>query len=132
MMKKLFLVWGIICVLFPSFVCAETDFRFRHFTMDDGLSSNMVWTILQDSRGYMWFGTDGGLNRYDGIEVKEYKFTIKSKHGLDCNYISSLCEDGDRLWVGTDDGIYIYSYRTDTFTFFDKKTKSGTNIETIV
>lgn len=132
MMKKLFLVWGIICVLFPSFVCAETDFRFRHFTMDDGLSSNMVWAILQDSRGYMWFGTDGGLNRYDGIEVKEYKFTINSRHGLDCNYISSLCEDGDRLWVGTDDGIYIYSYRTDTFTFFDKKTKSGTNIETNV
>lgn len=94
-----------------------------HFTRlnnEDGLSHSEVKAILQDSYGYMWIGTRNKLNRYDGCEFKV----------LDCydpvanrrnNNIAALCEDANRLlWIGTDDGVFVYDPALETFTYLER------------
>ena len=63
----------------------------------DGLSNRFVYSMMQDSRGYMWFGTKGGLNRYDGSRFKVFEV---GETNLQTNPIKSLCEDTDeKLWI---------------------------------
>ena len=81
-------------------------------------------TIFQDSRGYMWFGTYMGLNRYDG-----HRFAVYDRDDL-CgisDFIHAIEEDdnGD-LWIGTDDGLVVYDYDLDTFRCFDMESDAGT------
>ena len=63
-----------LLLIFPFVLCyPQTEqYKFRHITPKDGLSSHNVRRIIKDSRGYMWFGTLGGLNRYDGYNIKAY------------------------------------------------------------
>lgn len=117
-MKRLIIFLLLVSYFVSSSVFAgNKDFNFRRFTAADGLSSNTVRAILQDKRGYVWFGTDEGLNRYDGTGVKIYQYTTQTTHGLGCNYISALYEGEDELWVGTGEGLYLYAYDTNTFFF---------------
>ena len=69
-------------------------------TVDQGLSFNEVTAIMQDSRGFMWFGTGNGLNRYDGYGFTTYKTEVLDSNSLSDNWVSALCEDhhGD-IWV---------------------------------
>lgn len=103
------------------------QYYFESLDMKDGLSQNSVSYILQDSRGFMWFATRSGLNRYDSQEFRVFNTENSS---LGNNFTTYLFEreDGD-LWVGTDAGIYIYSPRLDRFTRFDVETDSGERIE---
>jgi ligand-binding sensor domain-containing protein len=80
-----------------------SDYHFEYLTEQDGLSHNMVWSILQDSEGFMWFGTLDGLNKYDG-----YEFTVLKpnpddpENTLRHNIIVDIHEDRKgRLWVNT-------------------------------
>ena len=76
---------------------------FEHVSVDDGLSNAFIWTMLQDSKGFLWFGTAHGLNRFDG-----YRFTVFGYHGpgtLSDNIIRALFEDhAGKIWVGTHEG----------------------------
>ncbi len=102
-------------------VAQEPDFRFEHITVDDGLSQNSVFCILQDRKGFLWFGTqDGGLNKFDG-----YDFTIYIKRWSDPgsivgNNISTVFEDRKGLiWIGTwGAGLDLYDPSIETFTHF--------------
>ena len=126
-MKRLIIFLLLVSYFVSSSVFAgNKDFNFRRFTAADGLSSNTVRAILQDKRGYVWFGTDEGLNRYDGTGVKIYQYTTQTTHGLGCNYISALYEGEDELWVGTGEGLYLYAYDTNTFSFFRIKSTCST------
>ncbi len=93
-------------------------FRFKHLTVDDGLSQNLVYTILQDRKGFMWFGTKDGLNRYDG-----YRFTVFRHDPFDSASISGhevrvLFEDRlGILWIGSA-GLNRFDSRTETFTHY--------------
>lgn len=129
-MRNTRFIFGYLClsVLFALSAFAGNDFRFRHFTVENGLSSNTVRAILQDKRGYIWMGTDEGLNRYDGIGVKIYQYNIHSAYGLGCSYISALYEEDEKLWVGTNDGLYIYQYDTDSFIHFEGQTDRNDQI----
>ena len=55
------------------------EFRFRHLTVENGLSSNGIRAIVQDKHGYIWFGTDEGLNRYDGKKSRSFKKAPRCK-----------------------------------------------------
>jgi len=94
------------------------------------LSHNQVWAILQDSRGFMWFGTKDGLNRYDGYNNIVFRYDKDDSASIGNNYIQSLFEDTKetRLWVGTDDGIYIYNLEHGGFQRFKKTTVDGSSI----
>ena len=80
------------------------------------MSASNVKVILQDSYGFMWFGTKNGLNRYDGTSILQFNCD-DLKAGIGNHNISALYEDKERrLWVGTDRGIYIYDPTMDIFT----------------
>ena len=88
------------------------DLNFRKITADNGLSHNTIYTIIQDHRGFMWFGTRDGLNRYDGYAVKNY-FIKNVKSDRSVNRITCLINSVDYLYIGTDNGLYLYDYSQD-------------------
>ena len=126
-MKKIILaiIAGIIPLVLPA---ASTDFWFRHFSVEDGLSSNSVRAIMQDKYGFMWLGTDDGLNRYDGTTIKVYNLNPQGSN----DYISSLYDTTDNIWVGTEDGVYIFDYETESFELFNVLTAQGDSIKSNV
>jgi two-component system sensor histidine kinase ChiS len=81
------------------------NIRFDQISIDDGLSQSVVTSIYQDSQGFMWFGTQDGLNRYDGYEFEVYKTDPDNPYSTSSNYILSIYEDSDGiLWFGTNGG----------------------------
>lgn len=113
----------VICMLFA--LQAEANMQFRHFTVDDGLSSNAVFSIVQDSTGFVWAGTREGLSRFDGKHFKTY-YSFMRPLGLGNDYINALYVDQrNLLWVGTGAGCYVYNSKTDSFQKFDVKTAGG-------
>jgi len=82
-----------------------TNLRFAHLTTTEGLSQNYVTEILQDRRGFMWFGTRDGLNRYDGNTLVVYKHNPNDPASISSNYVWDLTEDDQGyLWIATDTG----------------------------
>ena len=83
----------------------EGVLRFNRLSVDDGLSQSTIYCILQDSKGFMWFGTQDGLNRYDGYSFKIYRLNTEDPESLSSSYIYALHEDRHgNLWIGTSSG----------------------------
>src|SRR6478672_414429 len=96
------------------------DVRFTHLTTNDGLSQSNVKAILQDRRGFMWFATQDGLDRYDGNTFVVYKHNPKDPDSLSANLVTDLIED-DRgyLWIATyTGGVNKFDPRTERFTHY--------------
>ena len=92
------------------------ELRFRQLTPDDGLSSSYVQAIHQDRRGYLWFGTDKGLDRYDGYVIHSYRHRRSDPRSIAEGTIHVLHADaGDTLWVGTNAGLSRYDASRDAF-----------------
>jgi signal transduction histidine kinase/ligand-binding sensor domain-containing protein/DNA-binding response OmpR family regulator len=90
--------------------------QFDHLTIEDGLSSNYVNCIFQDSSGFMWFGTDRGLNRWDGVEVRLFEHVLGDYKSLCGNDIRTIIEDEKHvMWIGTASGLNRYDRKTETF-----------------
>src|SRR5580704_7885457 len=88
-------------LLFPSFWGLAKDYPMLHFTKDDGLPSNCVYQAYRDSKGYLWFATDKGVARYNGLKFE--KFTTLD--GLADNQVFFFQEDNEgRLWMGSWNG----------------------------
>ena len=115
----LFLI-GACLVATPRVVRAQsTSIRFRHLSAEDGLSQVVVQSILQDRRGFMWFGTEDGLNRYDGYTFTVFRHDDLDPFSLAHNYVESLVEDANGfIWVGTTNGLDRWDPRTDRFEHF--------------
>lgn len=105
------------------------NLKFRHITSTDGLVQNNVVTILQDSRGFMWFGTRAGLNRFDGYDFRLYEHIPGEENSLSSSQISSMFEDSQGyIWIGhAGGGLDRYDPETDSFENFNKLPES--NIE---
>ncbi len=124
--KLLFLYLLIVSSLLPI---SSQQFYFKKYQVEEGLSHNSVWCVLQDSYGFMWFGTSNGLNHFDGHNFKVYKNNIKDKYSLGNNSVQTLYEDDNRnIWAGTSKGIFILDHTKETFARFDKKTKFEVSI----
>jgi signal transduction histidine kinase/ligand-binding sensor domain-containing protein/DNA-binding response OmpR family regulator len=92
---------------------------FRNYSVINGLCSNTVWCISQDDKGYMWFGTKNGLNKFDGYEFKSYQFHKDDTTSLGNNFIHAICKyDSENYWIGTEEGVYILNLETEKFTPF--------------
>ncbi|MBR1668624.1 MAG: helix-turn-helix domain-containing protein [Bacteroidaceae bacterium] len=85
----------------------NTSVAFSYLTIEDGLSSNTVRALMQDRLGFVWIGTSRGLNRYDGHRIVPLHKTRSLS-------VTSMAEDGDSIWVGTDNGLFLYLQRTDS------------------
>ena len=134
-MRKVFCLIALCCVcalrgannIFPIL------FQFRHYNIENGMSSNVVNDILQDRKGYIWIGTDNGLNCFDGIGFTFYQKGNPSYPELATNTVSALCEAPDNcLWLGTNRGVYIYNKERNRITAFDTQTTDGVSIHSLV
>ena len=93
--------------------------RFTHITSEQGLSNSTVESILQDSQGFMWFGTRDGLNRYDGYNIRVYRHSPADSGSISGNYITCLFEDrSGMLWIGTTSGLSRLDRKTGKFKSF--------------
>ncbi len=106
-----------ISMLLGSFVTFGQDFlaTVRHYGVSDGLSQREVYSIHEDSKGFIWFGTKFGLNRFDGYHFKWYS---REKNGLSSNTIHYIMEDAaHRLWLFEGDSWYHKTPHTQISVF---------------
>jgi len=97
-------------------VLAQEQYRYRTISAEQGLSQGVVNCILQDTHGFMWFGTQDGLNRFDGNGVTIFKTNPLDSNSLATNFINCLFEDkAGLLWIGTDGGLSTYNLYTGKF-----------------
>ncbi len=96
---------------------SREDLKFTHLTTNDGLSQGYVVAILQDRRGFMWFATRDGLNRYDGNAFVVYKNNPNDPDSLSSNFIQDLMEDDHGyLWIATNTGVNKFDPLTERCT----------------
>ena len=117
-------IWGtllLFCCVEIAFA-QEGKFKFRHITTEDGLPSNYTWSVMQDSRGFMWFTTRAGLCRYDGYNVKVFQYDPADSTSISELYVKSiLTEDANGfIWVGSLNGLNKFDPITETFTRYYK------------
>ncbi len=118
----LFLLF-IFMVLFKTGMGSPSKspvYHVEHLTIDDGLSQSSVNCTLQDSMGFLWFGTQDGLNRYDGYEFKIFKNLPFDDNSLSGNWIHTMIESGPGvLWIGTwSSGLNRFDTLNHQFTHF--------------
>jgi ligand-binding sensor domain-containing protein/serine phosphatase RsbU (regulator of sigma subunit) len=115
-------------LIFSRVSAQKEDLQFEHLSMKDGLSMNPVMAILQDKKGFLWFGTQDGLNRYDGYSFKVYKTADADTTTISDNFITALCIDKQkRLWVGTLNGLNLYNSSNGSFRRFDQASTNFPN-----
>ena len=103
-----------------TFNCFSQDqLKFRHLSVKDGLSNNNVLCAFQDQKGFLWFGTTNGLNRYDGYSFKVYQNVVSDSTSLNDNRIRTMAEDNQgRIWIGTNNGLNCFDPISETFRHF--------------
>ena len=96
----------------------QSRVRFDHLTTADGLSNDSVFSILQDRHGFMWFGTQAGLNRYDGYRVTQFRHDPHDPNSLPGDFVHNLLEDRrGAIWTG-DGTLSRFDPQTGKFTHF--------------
>ncbi|WP_207422995.1 hybrid sensor histidine kinase/response regulator transcription factor [Desertivirga brevis] len=118
---------GFCLLLFAFIVKAYSQDerpQFTSITVNEGLSSNTINAIVKDKYGFVWFGTDDGLNKFNGLEFTVYKNNPADKASLRNNEISCLHEDNKgRLWIGTNGGgVSLYDRKHNNFINFSSQT----------
>jgi ligand-binding sensor domain-containing protein/signal transduction histidine kinase len=111
-----------ILLIFLESKAQPEQIRFRRLSIEEGLSQSTVTSILNDSDGYMWFGTRDGLNRYDGNKITIFRHDPTDSTSISSSEINSIFEDkrGD-LWILTTKGIDRFNRQIETFVHYDVK-----------
>jgi len=110
------ILWTCGILLLVNLTYAQ-NYWFRRYDNRDGLSFNNINCSVQDNKGFLWFGTWDGLNRFDGHEFKIFRTDDKQAKAIGNNFISALyVGHTDTLWVGTHNGLWKYDAVDETFT----------------
>ncbi len=108
----------------PSALLAQSalnNIHFNHFSEDHRLSQTIFTSVVQDKKGFMWFGAYNGLIRFDGYGFTSFRYDPYNKASLPLNDVNNLCEDSNRnIWMIGDNGLCRYNEKTATFTLYDK------------
>ncbi len=103
-------------LLFFSIDCLARQLIFTGYTIADGLSQSVVTCIMQDSRGYIWMGTQNGLNRFNGYNFEIFTYKPDDSTSISNNWIYGMTEDRNgNLWIGTKGGLNKFSYQEKSF-----------------
>lgn len=128
-MKAFYCLIIYLSIHLCGYAILPTQFHFRHYNIENGISANNISALLQDQKGYIWIGTENGLNRFDGNQFTLYQKNNPLYSNFHANSINTICETTDKeLWLGTDNGVFIYNQVKDTFTPFVKQTSDKTSI----
>jgi ligand-binding sensor domain-containing protein/serine phosphatase RsbU (regulator of sigma subunit) len=124
-MRKLFGFLTLFCLASSQVIYAQSQIvSFKHLSTNEGLSHSHVNTILKDSQGFVWFGTDEGLNKYDGYEITVYKHNARLPTSICSNVVNDLLEDkAGNLWIATPLGLDRFDRNSNIFVHYPSKGK---------
>ena len=137
---QFFLISGILCFISPATAQQpeseplprpdDEPIHFEHLTNNDGLSQMSIYSMVQDRKGFVWVGTQNGLNKYDGYGFKVYYHDPDDDSSLQTGWVTALHEDAQgRLWVGTDVGGLSYlDPVTETFVHYRHDPAESTSL----
>lgn len=111
----------IFICLFATIVCKAEEYVVKPLNLSNGLSNNYVLHIIEDKYGFLWFSTEEGLNRFDGIRFFVYEKGEDAHSSISSNELSRLLDDPEKpfLWIGTQhDGLNCFDYINNSFTCF--------------
>ncbi|MEO6672644.1 MAG: two-component regulator propeller domain-containing protein [Ginsengibacter sp.] len=122
----------LVLVVSTSFLCSFAQKKLINFqaVQTKGLSQNTVYCILKDHQGFMWFGTQAGLNKFDGYKFTVYAHTLNDAKSIAANDIAALCEDDEgNIWVATTlGGISEYNAKSGSFINYQHNQNDVTSL----
>ncbi|HTK21571.1 MAG TPA: two-component regulator propeller domain-containing protein [Mucilaginibacter sp.] len=128
-MKRPLLI--LLGVLFCVYLQAQSLFtkKVMKYSLKDGLSFGIINSIAQDNKGFMWFATDDGLNRFDGSNFKVFKSEPNNPYSLPSNYVQNIFKDanGD-IWISSRRGVYKFDTQTEHFSKFNPAGNRSDNL----
>jgi len=112
--------WGLLILigilLFSNKASGLDNLSFKYLNINNGLSNNHVSDVLEDSKGFLWFSTSYGLNKWDGYEMEIFKYELDNENSISSNFVLCLEEDhSGNIWIGTLSGIVRYNYSQKKF-----------------
>ena len=135
-MKSIRLLFAFFLLIFytSNLLSQEnSNFHFKKIQVDDGLSESAIYCIMQDMKGFMWFGTKDGLNRYDGYNFRIFRNNPHNTQSIGNNFIRCIAEGGtNTLYIGTDAGLYIMNTIDESFSKVTMKTDKGIDVTSAV
>lgn len=130
---------SILFLCHCSLFAQSQDFKFTNITIEDGLSHSKVNCIYQDRQGFLWFGTNEGLNKYDGYSFTAYQPDPDDPHSISANLVRCILEDSKgNFWIGTEaGGLNLYNRNDKSFVHFTADPLSpirlsGNNVNSII
>ena len=119
----------LLLLLAFHFKLFSIELNFKYYKVEDGLTSNTIYTVLQDSKGFMWFGTEYGINRFDGYTFISYENIPGDENSLINNSVYTIVEDEtQRLWIGTEKGVSILDLNKNFIKCITEQTPNGCDI----
>lgn len=119
MRSKLFQIFLILLLLGGIQYALPQNNNFQRITTADGLSHNSITCMMQDREGYLWFGTEDGLNKYDGYSFSVYRHDIWKKNSLLDNYIWKIIQDQTgHIWIATSGGLDRFDPHEEKFSHY--------------
>lgn len=132
-MKKIFgyriLLW--ILIIGSASQAQNPHINFDHISIKEGLSYDIVTSIIQDREGFIWIGTEDGLNRYDGYNFKIFKSDPSNSGSISDDWITRIFQDSKgNIWVGTSNGLNRYIPLTSSFKLYTFPSTERLNLQT--
>lgn len=121
-----------IAILLATTADGAPQAMFKKYTAADGLSDNTVLCALRDSYGFVWLGTNNGLNCFDGRQNTVFRNMVENEASYENNTITAVFEYDGEIWLGGSFGLYIYNRLTNSFRQFSRRTHYGVNIASTV
>lgn len=117
--QKLLLLFASVFLMLDQ-LAGQSSYYFKHYEVEHGLSNNTVLCSLQDKKGFMWFGTIDGLNRFDGYSFKTFRNDPSNPKSIGNNSVYCLFQDENELiWAGTNKGLYRYNPLDESFVLIN-------------
>lgn len=126
-LRLCFLLSILICCFKPA-AAQSSLYSFDKLGLEEGLSQSSVTAIFQDSKGFLWFGTANGLNKFDGYSFRIYKYDPSDSNSLSNDMITSIAEDKrGMLWIGTEEGLNLFDPVKEKIVRIDNPLNSRSN-----
>jgi signal transduction histidine kinase/ligand-binding sensor domain-containing protein len=127
--KNILFIFVLFCIRILNAQNLSDNFKFENISIEKGLSQSTVETIHQDKIGFIWFGTNDGLNRYNGYSFTVYRHDPADEQSISDSYIYDLAEDSaGYIWVGTNNGLNKFNPSTEKFKQYLHSPNTGNTI----
>lgn len=114
---RYFLLWSITLVISGLMIVHPQEVSFNHYSVKEGISQSEIKCIFQDSEGFIWFGTQNGLNKFNGYTFEKFFYDAADSTSLSSNWIFGITEDNKGfIWIATKGGLNRYDKRSGSFT----------------